>query len=116
MSHHDHADATVAPQPHYKQYWVIIVTLAVMTVLEVLVALEGVRDKMSQPVFVGLMVAFALAKAMLVALYFMHLKYETKVMRWTVFGPLAFFFLYVVVLIAEAKWRILTNAVHVWLG
>ena len=114
MSHHEHAgDAPVAPKPHYREYWVIIISLAVLTVVEVMIALPFIRDHLAHGVFVGTMIAFAIAKALLVALYFMHLKYETKVLRWTVFGPLAFFFVYVVVLIAEAGWRLVaTQLLH----
>jgi len=116
MSHHEaHGDAPVAAHPHYKEYFVIIGTLTLLTILEVAVAVEPLRGMFSHNVFIGTMIAFAIAKALLVALFFMHLKYETKVLRWTVLGPLAFFFVYVVVLIAEAAWRLLIESQPVWM-
>jgi cytochrome c oxidase subunit 4 len=116
MSHHEHhGDAPVAPHPHYKEYVVIILTLTVLTVLEVIAAGHSVRDRLPYGIFFGMMVGFAISKVLLVALFFMHLKYETKILRFTVFGPLAFFFVYVVVLIAEAGWRALIESPHVWM-
>jgi caa(3)-type oxidase subunit IV len=47
----------------------------------------------------------ALAKAGCVALFYMHLKHETKVMRWTVGLPLLFPALYAFILIAEGIYR-----------
>ncbi len=51
--------------------------------------------------------SMALVKAVLVALFYMHLNHETKIIRWSVLVPLCFPPLYAVVLIAEAGWRLL---------
>ena len=87
-----------------KEYIVIFLALAVLTVLEVgMVKVPGI-DK-------GLMLAglvmMALVKAGLVGMFFMHLKHETKVMRATVLIPLGVPFFYALVLIVEAMWRLL---------
>ena len=86
-----------------KEYWVIFVVLAVLTVLEVgMVQVPGI-GKMA--LIIGL-VLMALAKAGLVGLFFMHLKHETTVVRWGVFIPLSVPFFYALVLVTEAAWRL----------
>jgi cytochrome c oxidase subunit 4 len=85
-----------------KQYVLIFVALAVLTALEVgLVKMPGISK---DPMVAGL-VLLAITKAALVALFFMHLKWETKIMKWMVGIPLATPALYAVVLIADAVWR-----------
>jgi cytochrome c oxidase subunit IV len=51
------------------------------------------------------LVAIALAKASLIALFFMHLKYETTVLKLTVALPLATPPLYGLILMGDAVWR-----------
>lgn len=48
-----------------------------------------------------------LVMAVCVALFYMHLKHETRFLKITVAIPLAMPALYAVVLIAEAMWRML---------
>lgn len=85
-----------------KQYLGIFVALAVLTGLEVgLVKMPGIaKDAM----VLGL-VFLAITKAALVAMFFMHLRWETKVMKYMVAIPLATPAVYAVVLIADAVWR-----------
>lgn len=84
-----------------KTYIVMFFVLTVLTALEV-----GLKYL---PISHGLMVlgliAFALAKASLVALYFMHLKAETRTMRLVVGIPLMFPALYALVLVYESLAR-----------
>jgi hypothetical protein len=47
------------------------------------------------------------AKAALVGLFFMHLRQETPVLRWTALGPLLAPGVYGIVLAADAAWRVL---------
>jgi cytochrome c oxidase subunit 4 len=49
----------------------------------------------------------ALAKAVLIGFFFMHLKHETRVLRFTVLGPLALPPIYALVLMADSAWRLL---------
>ena len=49
----------------------------------------------------------AAAKAVLIGFFFMHLKRETRVLRFTVLGPLALPAIYALVLMADAAWRLL---------
>jgi caa(3)-type oxidase subunit IV len=54
-----------------------------------------------------LLLALAAVKAILIGFFYMHLKHETRVLRFTVLGPLALPPLYALVLMADAAWRLL---------
>ncbi len=85
-----------------KQYIVVFIMLALLTALEVGVA----KASIGRGVMITALVGLALAKAAAVALYFMHLSDETKVLRWMVFGVLLSFPpLYAFVLIFEGIFR-----------
>jgi cytochrome c oxidase subunit IV len=85
-----------------KQYFVIFFVLAALTALEVgVVYLPGI----SKAALVVALIGLALTKAGLVALFYMHLKSETPLLKWTVAIPMATPALYAAVLIAEAAWR-----------
>ena len=105
MSHDAHAAAGGFPKPHFKEYFVILGVLTVLTLAELgVVYLESMIGK---GLVVGALVALAISKAAIVGLYYMHLKHETRVLKWVVFGPLTLPFIYAVILIAEATWRLL---------
>lgn len=87
---------------HRAQYLVIFVVLAVLTVVELGVALSPGIPKAA---VVVALVALALSKAALIALFYMHLRFETRILRLTVFGPLVAPAVYGIVLIAETAWR-----------
>ncbi len=91
-------------KPNRKEYWVIFGVLFALTVLEVVVAQVPGIAKTS---LVLALVMLALVKAVCVALFYMHLKHETRFLKITVAIPLAMPALYAVVLIAEAMWRML---------
>lgn len=111
---HDHAhgghaaaahgpSAALAAHPsHVKEYLVIFVILAVLTLLEVVLAQMGIAKHLLAVALVGL----AVTKAAIVALYYMHLKSETKVLKLTVAIPLAAPTIYAIVLMTEAAWRL----------
>ena len=87
-----------------KEYWYVFAALFVLTVLEVAVAqIPGI----SKVLLAIALVAMALTKAVLVAFFYMHLKSETKVLRWSIALPLAVPPLYAIILIAEGAWRLL---------
>lgn len=87
-----------------KEYFAIFGVLFVLTVLEVVVAqLPGIP----KGVVISALVLLAIAKAVCVALFYMHLKHETKVLKWTIAVPLAIPPIYALVLVAEAAWRLL---------
>jgi caa(3)-type oxidase subunit IV len=88
-----------------KTYWIVFVMLAVLTVLEIIVATPstGIPKK---PMALAL-ITMAVSKASLVGLFFMHLKSEQRALKLTVVLPFAFPALYAVILIAEAGWRLI---------
>jgi cytochrome c oxidase subunit 4 len=93
--------AEATPVSHRRQYLTIFLVLFVLTVLEVGVAyVHGHKREVIAALF-----GLALVKAACVALFFMHLKWETRVLRAIVVIPLMFPVLYAVVLISEAIWR-----------
>jgi cytochrome c oxidase subunit 4 len=90
-------------KPNIREYMIIFAVLAVLTVLEVGVAkLPGVGKTSISLALIGL----ALTKAAIVALFYMHLKHETKVLKFTVALPMAAPTIYALVLISEAAWRL----------
>lgn len=78
MSDHSHAENT-PHKSHKKEYMMIFVMLGVLTVLEIWAAEIDALSKFSKGV---ILTVLAIAKAFLVAFYYMHLKEETK---WTRF-------------------------------
>lgn len=107
---HDHAHAPVhgaqaghGHAPNRKEYVVIFFVLFALTVLEVGVTkVPGVAKGLMAIALISL----ALTKAVIVALFFMHLKHETRVLKLTVAIPLATPAIYALVLISEAAWRL----------
>jgi caa(3)-type oxidase subunit IV len=98
-----HAAAHGHHKPDRRQYLAIFGWLAGLTILEVGVAFtESVVGKTA---LVIALVGLALAKAGCVALFYMHLKHETTIMRWTVAFPMLFPALYAFILIAEGIYR-----------
>jgi cytochrome c oxidase subunit 4 len=83
-----------------KEYIVIMVVLAVLTIVEV--AIAKATTGMTKN---GALVALALAKALIVALFYMHLKSESRSLKLVIGVPLFFPFLYAVVLMAESVAR-----------
>ena len=82
-------------RPNYIAIWV---WLAVLTVVEVGVALASLLPKLT---LVLLLVALAIWKALLVALYFMHLKFEGWRLRVVFMVPIPLAIILVVVVIQE---------------
>jgi len=65
-------------------YWMVWLALAVLTVVELFVA----RMPDAKTFVIVSLCALALAKAALVALYFMHLKFEKHALMLIVLSPL----------------------------
>jgi cytochrome c oxidase subunit 4 len=83
-----------------KEYIIIMFILAILTVVEV-----GIAKYTTGMTKNGGLVVLALAKALLVALFYMHLKSETRSLKLVIAVPLVFPFLYAVVLMAESVAR-----------
>lgn len=90
-----------AASSHARQYLAIFAVLTLLTVLEVGVAyVQGHRHAVMTALF-----GLAVVKAAFVALFFMHLKWESRVLRLLVVIPLSLPVLYALVLITEGIWR-----------
>jgi caa(3)-type oxidase subunit IV len=98
-----HAHDAHGHAPNRKEYFYVFLVLFVLTILEVGVAkLPGVSRTLIGLALVGL----AVTKAATVALYYMHLKHETRVLRLTIAIPMATPAVYALVLITEGAWRL----------
>jgi len=82
-----------AKRPYIK----VFVALAVLTAVEVAVARLGIFPK---PVFISLLAILAGAKALLVALFYMHLRYDHTILA--IIGGFPFFLAVVMALIILA--------------
>src|ERR1700744_4355032 len=83
---HAEAHSNLGHAPNIKEYFVIFGVLALLTVIEVGVAkVPGIDHSLMALA----LVALALTKAAIVGLYYMHLKHETKILKWTVAIPVA---------------------------
>jgi cytochrome c oxidase subunit 4 len=91
-----HAEAS-----HVSKYLKVFVALIVLTGIELGVVYAG----LPKSTLIVLLIGLALAKAAAVALWFMHLADERRVLRLMVGLPLLFPPLYAVVLIAESLYR-----------
>lgn len=65
------------------RYMLVFGGLAALTAIEVAVAFMG----FARNVTVVILIALAVWKAMLVAMYFMHLKWETKALKYLAAAP-----------------------------
>ena len=79
-------------------YMAIFWWLAILTVVELAV----VFMPLSKITIGVLLCALALAKAALVAAYFMHLKFETKTLTWIAFTPLVIAILLIFALMPDS--------------
>ena len=75
--------STLVRRPSYMR---IFVFLALLTAVELAVAFSPL-PKLSQVLF---LIALAIAKATLVALYYMHLRFEGRLLRLIAVAPLLF--------------------------
>jgi cytochrome c oxidase subunit 4 len=86
------------------QYFVVFGALCVLTLVELGVA---TTSGIARPAAVVALISLAVAKAALIALFYMHLRFETRILRLTVLGPLAAPAAYGIILMAEAGVRVL---------
>jgi cytochrome c oxidase subunit 4 len=89
---------------HRSQYVVVFALLGILTLVELGVARTSGIPRTG---VVIALVAIALAKAALIALFYMHLRFETRILRVTVLAPLLAPAAYGIILIAEAGTRYL---------
>lgn len=82
------------PHPNYIGIWVI---LFVLTVVEVGVAFIGLPKALT----VAALLLLAVWKALLVALYYMHLRYEPSRLRLLVLAPLPLAVILIIAVLTE---------------
>ena len=86
------------------QYAAIVGILVVLTLVELGVA-RSAGAAIAKHAAVVALVLLAVAKAALIALFFMHLRFETRILRLTVLVPLLAPAVYGLVLMADSFWR-----------
>lgn len=85
----------------HPNYWAVWVWLLLLTVGEVLVAFISHIPK---TVLILILLGLAVWKAALVALYFMHLKFEGNRMRIFAIAPLPLTVVIVIAVLTEFRW------------
>lgn len=90
----------VSHKSHKAEYMKIFVILAVLTVVELIIPTLSISNVIKASGLVGL----ALGKAIIVALYYMHLKEETAWLKFIACIPVAAF-CYAVMIILESIYR-----------
>ena len=97
MADQQHA---VEHHSHKKTYVMVFIALAVLTAIEVFVP----ELDTSYMMIASSLTLLAVAKAFLVAYYFMHLNEESRCMKFLVFIPV-FAVVYTVMVVAESMYR-----------
>jgi caa(3)-type oxidase subunit IV len=93
-----------APHVKWTKYVAVAVVLAVITGVEIFLALSHI---LPAQLTTALLIAFTLSKAALVMLFYMHLKYDSKWYSLALVFPLFMVFvLFVIVLVAAANWKV----------
>ncbi len=99
MSEPEEPHGTTVPAPHHHvNYFLIFAVLVALTILTVLVAFHRFQ---SEAINLLLALAIASAKALCVALFFMHLKFEGKLIYTIFIVPLLLCVLLTVALIPD---------------
>jgi cytochrome c oxidase subunit 4 len=105
MSETHEARDLQAPHVKWTKYVAVAVVLAVITALEIWIALGHL---LPAQLTTALLIGFTLTKAALVMLFYMHLKYDSKWYSLALVFPLFMVVvLFGVVLIAAANWNII---------
>ena len=100
---HDHHDMPAhgeAAHASVKTYWIVGVILSVITAVEVWI--YGVESLSN--VLIPVLLVLSVVKFVIVVQFFMHLKYDNKVLSSVFFGPLFLACLVVVGMILLFKW------------
>ena len=93
------AHGQTEPTPHHKvNYVAVFITLVVLTVVTVVVAFVNLKSEVAK-VFLAL--AIASIKASAVILYFMHVKFEGKLIYLILIVPISFCILLVISLLPD---------------
>ncbi|EMR03028.1 cytochrome C oxidase subunit IV family protein [Cesiribacter andamanensis] len=101
MAHHEHDEVVVTPQPadkaHIRKIWMTALILGVVTAIEFLIAFTVDNATFRIAVFIGL----TIVKAFYIVAEFMHMKYETKSLIWSILIPTIFIIWLIIALLVE---------------
>lgn len=89
MAHHSHEPQIIVLPPDkekIKKLWTVAGILGAITALEFIVAFTLAHGAMKTSIFV----VMTIVKAAYIVGEFMHLKYESKVLLWSILIPLGF--------------------------
>jgi cytochrome c oxidase subunit 4 len=107
---HGHAE----PTPHHKvNYLAVFITLVILTVLTVVVAFVNIKSETAK---ILLALTIASIKASAVVLYFMHVKFEGKLIYLILFVPLTFSIMLVIALLPDVTFAPIFHdaTAHAW--
>ncbi|AHM63642.1 hypothetical protein D770_26995 [Flammeovirgaceae bacterium 311] len=97
----DHHDAEVTPQPankeHIRKIWMTALLLGAVTAVEFIIAFTMEANMLRVAIFIGL----TIVKAFYIVAEFMHMKYETKSLAWSVILPTIFIVWLIIALLTE---------------
>lgn len=95
----DHAHVTVLPpdKEKIKKLWTVAGILGIVTAIEFIIAFTMDHGSVKTFIFVAL----TIVKAAYIVMEFMHLKYEVKILFWSLMIPMIFVVWLLVALIYE---------------
>lgn len=100
MAHHSHEpQVTVLPpnKEKIKHLWTVAAIMAVVTAIEFVIAFTMESGHLKTSIFI----AMTIVKAGYIVGEFMHLRYETKLLYWSILVPTVFIIWAIVVFIYE---------------
>lgn len=84
-----------------RPYVAVLAFLAIVTVVEVQIPSLGAAWGIPHALQISFLIGTAVIKAMMVALYYMHLRYEPRILRLLPSGPLLFVALLILVVLVN---------------
>ncbi len=95
-------EAYAHAEPNYMAifYWLFALTVAELAVAYM---------PMPKPLMIMGLVSLAIAKAALVAMYFMHLKFEKRTLAFIALTPPALLIMFLIVTFPDTAWRLLVH-------
>jgi caa(3)-type oxidase subunit IV len=97
MTHHQHADSHAEGKATYFYVWG---ALLVLTAVEIVLAYKQVFDPLHMLI---VLLALSIVKSVLIIGWFMHLKGETSVMKWTLMGSLTLCLILMFIFFVDAE-------------
>lgn len=101
MAHQQHHEAEVVPQQadkaHIRKIWITALILGLITAVEFICAFTIARGPLLIAIFIGL----TIVKAFYIVAEFMHMKYETKSLSWSIIIPTIFIIWLIIALLVE---------------